>query len=50
VRNGQVVPRWQCTFCLSFDHRAVDGGPAARLLQRIKHHLEHYGADPGAAK
>jgi pyruvate/2-oxoglutarate dehydrogenase complex dihydrolipoamide acyltransferase (E2) component len=50
VRNGQIVPRWQCTFCLSFDHRAVDGGPAARLLQRIKHHLEHYGAAPGAAK
>ncbi len=43
VRDGAVVPRWQCTFCLSFDHRGVDGGPASRLLQRIKRYLEHYG-------
>lgn len=45
VRDGAIVPRWQCTFCLSFDHRAVDGAPASRLLQRIKHYLEHYGEE-----
>ncbi len=43
VKDGAVVPCWQCTFCLSFDHRGVDGGPASRLLQRIKHYLERYG-------
>ncbi|NIP72133.1 MAG: hypothetical protein GWO16_03470 [Gammaproteobacteria bacterium] len=44
VREGQVVPAPMCTFCLSFDHRAVDGAPASRLLQRIKQHME---AEPG---
>jgi len=46
VRHGHVVPRWQCTFCLSFDHRGVDGAPASRLLQRIKHHLESFEDSP----
>ncbi|MBI4081358.1 MAG: 2-oxo acid dehydrogenase subunit E2 [Candidatus Lambdaproteobacteria bacterium] len=44
VREGQIVARPISTFCLSFDHRAVDGAPASRFLRRIKHHLEHYGA------
>ena len=44
VRDGVVVPAVMCTFCLSFDHRAVDGAPASRLLQRIKSHME---SDPG---
>ena len=26
---------------LTFDHRAVDGAPAARFLQRVKYYLEH---------
>ncbi len=46
VREGQVVPRLQCTFCLSFDHRGVDGAPASRLLQRIKHNLERFEDSP----
>ncbi|MFI5400274.1 MAG: 2-oxo acid dehydrogenase subunit E2 [SAR324 cluster bacterium] len=46
VRNGQVVPGWQCTFCLSFDHRGVDGAPASRLLQRIKHNVESFEDGP----
>ena len=41
-REGQVVIRPYSTVCLSFDHRAVDGAPASRLLQRFKHHMEHY--------
>jgi pyruvate dehydrogenase E2 component (dihydrolipoamide acetyltransferase) len=44
VREGAVVPAPMCTFCLSFDHKAVDGAPASRLLQRIKQHVE---AEPG---
>lgn len=44
VREGAVVPAVMCTFCLSFDHRAVDGAPASRLLQRIKSHME---SEPG---
>jgi pyruvate dehydrogenase E2 component (dihydrolipoamide acetyltransferase) len=28
------------TLSLSFDHRLVDGGPAARFLQRIKQLIE----------
>jgi len=46
VRSGQVVPRLQCTFCLSFDHRGVDGAPASRLLQRIKQNLERFQDSP----
>jgi len=46
--GGQPAVRPMCTFCLSFDHRAVDGAPASRFLRRIKHHLEHYEGEPGA--
>ena len=38
--DGQPAVRLMCTFVLSFDHRAVDGAPASRLLQRIKQHME----------
>ncbi len=34
----EVRPRLQ--FTLAFDHRIVDGAPAARFLQRIKHLVE----------
>ncbi|MCH9045643.1 MAG: 2-oxo acid dehydrogenase subunit E2 [SAR324 cluster bacterium] len=44
VKDGAIAVAPMCTFCLSFDHRAVDGAPASRLLQRIKHHME---AEPG---
>lgn len=40
VRDGKIVAAPVCTFCLSFDHKAVDGAPASRLLQRIKQHAE----------
>ena len=46
VREGKIVAAPISYFCLSFDHRGVDGAPASRLLQRIKHHLEHYLAKP----
>lgn len=40
ARDGAVVIRPMLTLSLSFDHRVVDGGPAARFLQRIKQLVE----------
>ena len=40
ARNGQVVARRTMSLCLSFDHRIVDGAPAAQFLQRIQVILE----------
>ncbi|MFC2030299.1 dihydrolipoamide acetyltransferase family protein [Chloroflexota bacterium] len=36
VRDGQIVVCSVVTFSLTFDHRLVDGAPAARFLQQIK--------------
>jgi pyruvate dehydrogenase E2 component (dihydrolipoamide acetyltransferase) len=33
--DGQIVARQQMTLSLTFDHRVVDGAPAARFLQSI---------------
>jgi pyruvate dehydrogenase E2 component (dihydrolipoamide acetyltransferase) len=41
VRNGQIVARQMWTLSLVFDHRLVDGAPAARFLQRIKQLIEN---------
>jgi pyruvate dehydrogenase E2 component (dihydrolipoamide acetyltransferase) len=41
VKSGQVVVRSMMNLCLSFDHRVVDGAPAAKFLQRIKQMLEN---------
>jgi pyruvate dehydrogenase E2 component (dihydrolipoamide acetyltransferase) len=38
--NGQVSERHAMYLNLSFDHQAVDGAPAARFLQSVKHFLE----------
>jgi pyruvate dehydrogenase E2 component (dihydrolipoamide acetyltransferase) len=35
MRNGQLVPGKTMTLSLTFDHRVVDGAPAARWLQRL---------------
>jgi pyruvate dehydrogenase E2 component (dihydrolipoamide acetyltransferase) len=40
VRNGAVVPRDLVTLSLTFDHRVVDGAPAARFLQTISESVE----------
>jgi pyruvate dehydrogenase E2 component (dihydrolipoamide acetyltransferase) len=40
VRDGQVVVRQMWVLSLAFDHRLVDGAPAARFLQRIKQLIE----------
>jgi pyruvate dehydrogenase E2 component (dihydrolipoamide acetyltransferase) len=41
VREGQVVVAQMMTLSLAFDHRLVDGAPAARFLQRIKQFVEN---------
>jgi pyruvate dehydrogenase E2 component (dihydrolipoamide acetyltransferase) len=40
VREGQVVARQMTVLSLVFDHRLVDGAPAARFLQYIKDLVE----------
>lgn len=40
VRNGKIEVQPRGELCLSFDHRAIDGAPAAAIFQRIRHHLE----------
>ncbi|MCS7062162.1 MAG: dihydrolipoamide acetyltransferase family protein, partial [Anaerolineae bacterium] len=41
VAHGeQVVIRHMMTLSLTFDHRVVDGAPAARFLQRVKNLIE----------
>lgn len=39
--NGQIVLRDMLALSLSFDHRLVDGAPAARFLARVKQLIEH---------
>jgi len=38
--GGAIALRQMMTLSLSFDHRIVDGGPAARFLQRVKQLIE----------
>ncbi len=40
VRDGEIVARHMWTLSLVFDHRLVDGAPAARFLQYIKDLIE----------
>ena len=40
VRDGQIVARPTMWLSLSFDHRIVDGAPAAKFLARIRQLLE----------
>lgn len=40
VYEGQVVPRQRVTLSLTFDHRVIDGGPAARGLDTIRKLVE----------
>jgi pyruvate dehydrogenase E2 component (dihydrolipoamide acetyltransferase) len=43
VVNGTVVPAWMLTCVVSFDHRFIDGAPAARFLAALAASF----ADPG---
>ncbi len=40
VFQGQVVPRALMVLSLTFDHRILDGGPAARFLDRVRTFIE----------
>lgn len=40
IVEGKIAQRSMITLSLSFDHRLVDGAPAAAFLQSIKRHLE----------
>jgi pyruvate dehydrogenase E2 component (dihydrolipoamide acetyltransferase) len=40
VWKDQVVPRKMMALSLTFDHRVVDGGPAARFLNRVREYVE----------
>ena len=40
VRENKVVIRQMMTLSLAFDHRLVDGAPAARFLQHLKQQIE----------
>jgi len=39
-QDGSLILRPQVTLSLSFDHRLVDGAPAARFLQHVKRLIE----------
>jgi len=41
--DERIVPRWQMTLSLTFDHRALDGAPAARFLQTLSASIENPG-------
>jgi pyruvate dehydrogenase E2 component (dihydrolipoamide acetyltransferase) len=43
VRDDQIVPRDQMVLSLTFDHRIVDGAPAARFLQELAKLIENPG-------
>lgn len=40
VHQGQVVPRHLLALSLAFDHRVVDGAPAARFLDTVRQFVE----------
>jgi pyruvate dehydrogenase E2 component (dihydrolipoamide acetyltransferase) len=44
VRDGQIVARQLLTLSLSFDHRIVDGAPAAAFLRDLKRAIEAVSA------
>jgi pyruvate dehydrogenase E2 component (dihydrolipoamide acetyltransferase) len=38
--EGEIAPRQMMALSLTFDHRVVDGGPAARFLNTIRQYVE----------
>ncbi len=40
VHQGEIAKRSTMVLSLTFDHRALDGVPAAQFLQAVKRHLE----------
>ena len=44
MRRDNIVPGETLTLSLTFDHRIVDGAPAARFLQTLRNYLENPAA------
>lgn len=44
LEDDRIVPRDQMTLSLTFDHRIVDGAPAARFLQTLREGIENPSA------
>jgi pyruvate dehydrogenase E2 component (dihydrolipoamide acetyltransferase) len=44
VAGDRIEARWQLPLSLTFDHRAIDGAPAARFLQSLRERLENPAA------
>lgn len=42
VRNGQVAARLMLPLCLSYDHRVIDGGQAARFIHELVQGFENF--------
>ncbi len=40
VHEGSIVPRHKLGLSLTFDHRIVDGAPAARFLKMVREYVE----------
>jgi len=40
VYEGRITPRYRLSLSLTFDHRIVDGAPAARFLDTIREYVE----------
>jgi pyruvate dehydrogenase E2 component (dihydrolipoamide acetyltransferase) len=40
VHAGEVMPRHMASLSLTFDHRVIDGGPAARFLDTVREYVE----------
>ena len=46
VIEGEITVRDQLTLSLTFDHRVVDGAPAARCLAWIRTRSETWTSEP----
>lgn len=45
VKDGQIVPRQMLPLCLSYDHRLIDGGQAARFMHELVKAFESFKED-----
>ena len=48
IVDGEICARTFLPLCLSYDHRLIDGGTAARFVSRLIRELENY--DPERMK
>lgn len=44
-REGTVHPRTQVNLALTIDHRVINGAGAAKFLNEVKSHLEHFSPE-----